>query len=389
MLYTYDNVVAEAEKAGVLEKFLQEDHAAAQKNPEYGMSLVGLLKDANNATSETQRLIATDATNKLRNSYGVTGATSANVGSSFDGGTRLVAPEKAGPLASSDATTYQAVLDDIINQKEFSYDPAKDPTYAAYEEKYLREGRRASEDVLAKAAAMTGGRPSSYAVSAAQQTANQYAAALADMIPTLRQNALAEHNNELAAKYDILNALEAKQQTDYQKALEEENRKRLQVQDALSKYQALGYATPDVAEILGIPEGKPGTGNDTANGSLKNEILGLILNSGRKVGEAMIDPVGTAKGIVSGVGDKLNAFKDKLPWSTDGTESQTQPSTGEPTIGNKVGGEGKYTWIQIGGDKISMEALQREVEAGRIVGKYDAATNTVSYERVALPSGGR
>ena len=56
MTYTYDNILEEARKAGVLEKFSQEDHTAAQKNPEYGMSLVGLLKDANNATTEIRHM---------------------------------------------------------------------------------------------------------------------------------------------------------------------------------------------------------------------------------------------------------------------------------------------------------------------------------------------
>lgn len=212
MTYTYDNILEEARKAGVLEKFSQEDHTAAQKNPEYGMSLVGLLKDANNATTETQRLLAMETMNNLRKSYGVTGATGGTTGSFFAGAQRLVAPEKTGTLSGNDPTTYQAVLDDIVNQKEFAYDPEQDPIYQSYERTYRREGDRASENALAKAAAMTGGRPSSYAISAAQQAGNQYAAALADMIPTLRQNAYTEHQNELAAKYDILSVLGAEKE---------------------------------------------------------------------------------------------------------------------------------------------------------------------------------
>ena len=212
MTYTYDTILEEARKAGVLDKFTQEDLNAAQKNPEYGMSLVGLLKDVNNATTETQRLLATETMNNLRKSYGVTASASGTTGSSFSGAQRLVAPEKTGTLSGSDATTYQTVLDDIVNQKEFTYDHEQDPVYKSYERTYLREGNRASANALAQAAAMTGGRPSSYAISASQQAANQYAAALADMIPTLRQNAYTEHQNDVAAKYDILSVLGAEKE---------------------------------------------------------------------------------------------------------------------------------------------------------------------------------
>lgn len=212
MAYTYDNILEEARKAGVLDKFSQEDLNAAQKNPEYGMSLVGLLKDVNNATTETQRLLATEAMNNLRKSYGVTGSVSGTTGSSFSEAQRLVAPEKTGTLSGSDATTYQTVLDDIVNQKEFTYDHEQDPVYQSYKKTYMREGDRASANALAQAAAMTGGRPSSYAISAAQQAGNYYAAQLADMIPTLRQNALTEYQNDMAAKYDILSVLSAQKE---------------------------------------------------------------------------------------------------------------------------------------------------------------------------------
>ena len=212
MTYTYDTIMEEARKAGVLDKFTQEDLNAAQKNPEYGMSLVGLLKDANNATTEEQRLLATETMNNLRKSYGVAASASGTTGSSFAGAQRLVAPEKTGTLSGSDATTYQTVLDDIVNQKEFTYDHEQDPVYKSYERTYLREGNRASANALAQAAAMTGGRPSSYAISAAQQANNYYASQLADMIPTLRQNAYTEHQNDIAAKYNILSVLGAEKE---------------------------------------------------------------------------------------------------------------------------------------------------------------------------------
>lgn len=382
MAYTYDNILEEARKAGVLEKLSQEDHTAAQKNPEYGMSLVGLLKDENNATTETQRLLAAETMNQLRKNYGVTGATSASASSSFSGAQRLAAPEKTGTLSSSDPATYQTVLDDIVNQKEFTYDHEQDPTYQAYAKTYLREGARASENALAKAAAMSGGRPSSYALGVAQQVGNQYAAALSDMIPTLRQNAQAEHESEIAGKYDILAALDAKRQDDYQRELDEQNRKRLEVQDALTKYQTLGYATPDVAQLLGVPEGVREITYRTLNQTRTEGGKQWIMVGETPLTQEQIDGAISAQQITATYDNKNGTVT--YEW-VDGAEEEYNKPAGDPTIANPMGGPRENRWVQIGDSKISMTALEREVLAGRIIGKYDEATNSVTYERIALP----
>lgn len=179
MAYTYDDVVLEAQKAGVYENFSQGDLAAIQQNPEYGMSLLGLLKDVNNATTEEQRLLSTEMANQLRKSYGV-------------------------EYAVSD--TEKKTVDSTTNQGGFEYDPETDPMYDVYAKTYLREGQRATANTLAQVAAMTGGRPSSYAVTAAQQAGEYYAAQLANVIPTLRQNAYQEYLGELEAKRAIQTA---------------------------------------------------------------------------------------------------------------------------------------------------------------------------------------
>ena len=208
MTYTYDDIVRSAQKAGVYEKFSHEDLAAMQRNPEYGMSLLGLLKDTNNATTEEQRLLSTEMVNRLRTSYGVT-APSLNVnGGTVKEPTRLIAPEAGGKLSSADEDTYETVLDDIVNQPSFEYDPENDPLYDVYAKNYLREGRRVTANTLAQLATMTGGRPSSYAVTAAQQAGNQYAAEMANVIPTLRQNAYTEYLKNMEEKRAIWTALQ-------------------------------------------------------------------------------------------------------------------------------------------------------------------------------------
>lgn len=75
----------------------------------------------------------------------------------------------------------------IMGRAPFSYDYESDPVYQSYAKQYRREGQRAAADTMGQAAALTGGRPSSWAVTASQQAGNNYAAALADKIPELYQ----------------------------------------------------------------------------------------------------------------------------------------------------------------------------------------------------------
>lgn len=89
-----------------------------------------------------------------------------------------------------------AALADIMNRPAFSYDYASDPAYQAYKKEYIREGQRAQEDAMAQYAAMTGGIPSSYAVTAAQQARDYYNAKLSDKIPELYAAAYSMYQNE-------------------------------------------------------------------------------------------------------------------------------------------------------------------------------------------------
>ena len=63
MGYTYDDFVTAANKAGVMNRFSDNDLSTAKKNPEYGMSMVGLMQQIRCAktteciTLETPHLI--------------------------------------------------------------------------------------------------------------------------------------------------------------------------------------------------------------------------------------------------------------------------------------------------------------------------------------------
>lgn len=375
MGYTYDEFVNSATKAGMLDRFSQEDLTAAQKNPEYGLSMLSLMQDASGAKTTEQRILATEAANQLRKNYGVYsngGTYAGSYGTKIDGlmdqvnnygsfqygqqgqldktmdqvnnyGSFKYSQQDAldqamdqvnnyGAFQYGNENAYQKLLDEILNREEYSYDYTQDPTYSAYRKAYLREGERAGANALAQAAAASGGRASSYALTAAQQAQNYYAGQLADIIPTLEQqaysryqtdysnllndlgvlqtdraqakddwqsqytmlqNTLANLQNDRAmeqsdwqSQYELLlNALSNLQNdrafdyqsyldqysqlqqalgnfqnqdaTDYERYLAQQQLQQEQEQTAyeraLDQYQILGYITPEMSAILGIP----------------------------------------------------------------------------------------------------------------------------------------
>ena len=100
---------------------------------------------------------------------------------------------------------YNKTAKEMENWQPFSYDYSTDPLYGVYKKEYTREGQRASADALAQAAMMTGGVPSSYAQTAAQQAGNYYASQIADKIPELRNQAYNEWQgnfNNLLSRYN-------------------------------------------------------------------------------------------------------------------------------------------------------------------------------------------
>ena len=95
----------------------------------------------------------------------------------------------------------------VINQKEFEYEPSADPTYNRYADIYARNAKLTSEDAMAQAAMLTGGYGSSYGQAVATQAYNAEMSKMADIIPDLRQQALAEHENERAKDIEALSLL--------------------------------------------------------------------------------------------------------------------------------------------------------------------------------------
>lgn len=320
MAYAYSDFLNAAKEAGLSGTFDDNDLSLAIKYPEYGLSLVSLRKDLGNAQTNEQRLLAREAENQLRKNYGqyAIGTNSGDMeyASSYGGkiGKAMDDVANFGSFEYGQENDYKNMLDRVTKHEGFSYDPEKDPLFASYKKAYNREGDRASADALAKAAALTGGRASSYAGTAAQEAANYYASKLADAIPQLRGQALEEYNNEYAQLMQGLNALSgdrsmrygewqdernARQQelenlqkqdeTDYKRFLDELNaayqRERDVVTDtqqawdnAIQVYQLTGQITGPLADYLN--QNSEGTAAASGSGGSGGGSGGGVLYSG-------------------------------------------------------------------------------------------------------------
>lgn len=234
MAYTYDDFVKAANQSGLMGQFSQDDLNLAQKYPEFGLSVLSLKKDYNNATTAEQRLLANQAANELRKSYG-------NYSGGADGGSFRLESKlnrrsddlldqlgSFGSFSYGEAPTYENtfaqqqkdLLDRILNREDFSWSKETDPQWSSYKKSYLREGDRATANALAQASAASGGRPSSYAVNAATQAGDYYATKLNDVIPTLYQQAYERYLDEYNMKLKDLNAVNQQEQLDYAKYLD-------------------------------------------------------------------------------------------------------------------------------------------------------------------------
>ena len=234
MAYTYDDFVKAANQSGLMGQFSQDDLNLAQKYPEFGLSVLSLKKDYNNAATAEQRLLANQAANELRKSYG-------NYSGGADGGSFRLESKlnrrsddlldqlgSFGSFSYDEAPTYENtfaqqqkdLLDRILNREDFSWSKETDPQWSSYKKSYLREGDRATANALAQASAASGGRPSSHAVNAATQAGDYYATKLNDVIPTLYQQAHERYLDEYNMKLKDLNTVNQQEQLDYAKYLD-------------------------------------------------------------------------------------------------------------------------------------------------------------------------
>lgn len=267
MAYTYDDFVSAATGAGMMDSFTQEDLDRAKVNPEFGLSMVKLQQDVNSATTPEQKLLAQEAQSQLRKVYTGTAAS----------GTGTPGTAQTGSSFTFDRQQeLKDLTDKAVNMGSFTYDRDQDTSYAAARKQYLREAERARADTMAKAGAATGGTPSSFAVTAAQQAGDYHLTQLADREAALEQNAYQRYLNDYQKTLSDLDVLTAQRDFDYSAYLNQLQQDQQNFQNAMSLYETykhtmsieqlrsmfanLGYLTPGVESFLANMQAQQGTG---------------------------------------------------------------------------------------------------------------------------------
>lgn len=113
------------------------------------------------------------------------------------------------------------LLRDVTQPKAFTYNPETDPNFQSYKKQYLREGQRATQDAIGTAAAANGGAVSTAGMTAATQAGGYYASKVADVVPTLYQQAYDKYLNEYSQKLQALGAVNEQEQLAYDKHRDE------------------------------------------------------------------------------------------------------------------------------------------------------------------------
>ena len=139
---------------------------------------------------------------------------------------------------------YQNLRDQYLQNAanmEWNYNPDTDPVWQAYQKQYRREGQRATEDTLGRYAAMTGGMPSTAAVTAASQAGDYYASQLSDKLPEVYQQAYQRYLQEYQRQLGISDAYAGFDDREYQRWLQGQQQN-LDLANAYNQYGQTDYS---------------------------------------------------------------------------------------------------------------------------------------------------
>ncbi len=127
--------------------------------------------------------------------------------------------ERPDEYESKYAAEIDALLDGILNRESFDYSLNSDPLYQQYKELYVGNGKKAMEDTVGKASALTGGYANSYAVTAGNQAYSEYLDGLNSVALDLRDRAYEKYKDEGDKLIEDINILRGLDGDDYEKYL--------------------------------------------------------------------------------------------------------------------------------------------------------------------------
>jgi hypothetical protein len=115
----------------------------------------------------------------------------------------------------------EGILGDIENRGKFTYDVNGDAFYQQYKDKFTKQGKLASADVMGQAAAMTGGYGNSYAATVGNQAYQAQLGNLNNIIPELYQMAYDRYEKEGQDLYNKYSLYADREKTEYNKYRDE------------------------------------------------------------------------------------------------------------------------------------------------------------------------
>ena len=150
-------------------------------------------------------------------------------------------------------------MDRLANPEPWKYNAAEDPAMQAYRKQFLREADRQTRDTMGAYAGMTGGVPSTAAVTAAQQAGNYERSKLADKVPELMQADFSRYMQGREADRADLTTLAGLDAQRAQESLELQQwawqKQQQEIANAMQRWSQTGVADEYVAQILGVPVG--------------------------------------------------------------------------------------------------------------------------------------
>lgn len=262
---TYEDLMQDIAASG--QQWSEADLRLAAEDPDAGRRIYESKAAYASAQTDAQRQAANASAEAVRQGKGY------RAGSDGMGYEKLTEAPAYTAYQSRYGEKIDALLEELGSREPFSYSHTDDPAYAAYAEHYRNAGEQAMKDALGRAAAMTGGQPSTYAVSAAQQAQNNYNAALSDVIPQLREAAYAMYLDEGSELRSELSAYLTADEAAYDRHMDAYDR-------ALEKWQTDYAVSQDAAKTGG--SGRGGTSAKTED-ALAGTVVDRMLAFGDDV----------------------------------------------------------------------------------------------------------
>lgn len=126
---------------------------------------------------------------------------------------------KPGEYDSKYSEQIEALLNDILNREDFTYNLNADPLYQQYRDQYIENGKKAMMDTVGNATALTGGYANSYAVNAGNEAYDEYLNSLNDIALDLRDRAYIQYTDEGDKMVEDVTLLRSLDGDDYDKYL--------------------------------------------------------------------------------------------------------------------------------------------------------------------------